>query len=236
MKKRNRQTLAASVLLAAAQVEAQDRVDLRAIAVDRYEVTIERFAAFSRATGRVTQAEREGGGHEWQGAWQRRAGWTFMRPFGDEPVDARWPAVHVSWFEARDFCLWAGGRLPSRSEWERAAYEEHGPGAPAGFAVDRIYRYPVGASADGANVNANDAWPRLAPVGATRQGVNGLYDMGGNAWEWLADRRDETALTAGGSWWYGAPQMQADAMQWKPASFYVAYVGFRCVYDRRASK
>ncbi len=41
------------------------------------------------------------------------------------------------------------------------------------------------------------------PVGTTKRGVNGLYDMGANVWEWLADRRGEDALTAGGSWWYG---------------------------------
>jgi formylglycine-generating enzyme required for sulfatase activity len=68
-------------------------------------------------------------------------------------------------------------------------------------------------------------------VATTKRGVNGLYDMGANAWEWLADREADKALTAGGSWWYGPEQMRAGAMQWKPADFYVVYIGFRCVYD-----
>jgi formylglycine-generating enzyme required for sulfatase activity len=42
--------------------------------------------------------------------------------------------------------------------------------------------------------------------------VNGLYEMGGNVWEWLADRRNGDALTAGGSWWYDAEQTTAEAM------------------------
>ena len=57
--------------------------------------------------------------------------------------------------------------------------------------------------------------------------------MGGNAWEWLADRRGEEALTAGGSWWYGPAQTRAEGAQWKPASFHAVYIGFRCAYDLR---
>jgi len=54
--------------------------------------------------------------------------------------------------------------------------------------------------------------------------------MGANVWEWLADRQGDAALTAGGSWWYGPSKTRAEGMQWKPASFYAVYVGFRCVY------
>lgn len=81
------------------------------------------------------------------------------------------------------------------------------------------------------NTSGRDPWQRQARVGATRRGVNGLYDMGGNVWEWLADRRGGEALTAGGSWWYGLPQTQAAGVQWKAADFYAVYVGFRCAYD-----
>jgi formylglycine-generating enzyme len=56
--------------------------------------------------------------------------------------------------------------------------------------------------------------------------------MGGNVWEWIANRRGDEALSAGGSWWYGTAQTTAEAAQWKPADFYAVYVGFRCVYDQ----
>lgn len=55
--------------------------------------------------------------------------------------------------------------------------------------------------------------------------------MGANVWEWIADRRGNDALTAGGSWWYGPEQTRAEGAQWKPADFYAVYVGFRCAYD-----
>ena len=54
--------------------------------------------------------------------------------------------------------------------------------------------------------------------------------MGANVWEWLADRRENEALTAGGSWWYGPEQTKVDGMQGKPADFYVVYIGFRCIF------
>lgn len=216
-----------------AQAPGPDRVALNGFAIDRHEVTIFQFTEFARATGLTTAAEREGGGHEWGQGWERRAGWSFRRPFGAAADSIQWPAVHVSWNEARAYCAWAGGRLPTRAEWTSAAYTEQGGGAQAGFTRGRTYPYPTGDTASGANTNGTDRWPRLAAAGTTRPGVNGLYDMGANAWEWLADRRGDDALTAGGSWWYGEDQMRAESMQWKPATFYAVYVGLRCVYDAR---
>ena len=218
-------------LIAALPTIARDVVALPGFAMDRSEVSIARFDEFARATGRMTAAEREGGGYEWGQGWERRPGWTFRQPFGETPANPQWPAVHVSWQEASDFCRHAGGRLPTRSEWTLAAYTEQGPGVADGFRPGQVYPFPTGDTPAGANTSGSDPWPRLAPVATTKRGVNGLYDMGANAWEWLADREADKALTAGGSWWYGPEQMRAGAMQWKPADFYVVYIGFRCVYD-----
>ncbi|KAF5882358.1 SUMF1/EgtB/PvdO family nonheme iron enzyme [Rhizobium leguminosarum bv. viciae] len=208
---------------------ASDRVTLNGFAIDRSEVSIADFADFADDRNFRTEAERAGGGHEWGSGWERRPGWTFRTPFGNAPDNMTEPAVHVSWPEARDYCASAGGRLPTRAEWELAAYHEHGGGE--NFLVDRTYPYPTGETPDGANINENDPWPRHAPARATRAGVNGLYDMGGNVWEWLSEREGANALTAGGSWWYGPDKMRRQAMQWKPADFYVVYIGFRCAYD-----
>jgi formylglycine-generating enzyme required for sulfatase activity len=87
----------------------------------------------------------------------------------------------------------------------------------------------VGDEPDGMNNNRR----AHVAVGTTKRGVNGLYDMGANVWEWMADRRGDEALTAGGSWWYGPAQARADGAQWKAASFYAVYIGFRCAYDVR---
>jgi len=138
--------------------------------------------------------------------------------------------VHVSWSEAREYCSATGGRLPTWEEWEKAAYTETRANPEDEFERGRTYPYPVGDKPDGMNTSGGDLWPPHATVGATKRGVNGLYDMGGNVWEWLADRRGSEALTAGGSWWYGADKTRSSAVQWKSADFYAVYIGFRCVY------
>lgn len=228
--------LACSVAMPVASIAATpdrgaaEAATVGALRIDRTEVTVARFAAFLEATGRRSVAEREGGGYEWGAGWERRPGWTFRAPSGTaaRPDD---PAAHVSWFEAAEFCAWAGGRLPGRDEWAEAAYVERRPRPPAPFVTGRSYPYPTGDTPDGANLSGpGDRFERHAPAGATTAGVNGLHEMAGNLWEWLADERGEDRLTAGGSWWYGASQTQASGMQWKPAKFFAVYVGFRCVY------
>ena len=203
-----------------------EKVKIGAFSIDRTEVTIAAFAEFAEQTGLSTAAEREGGGFEWGAGWERREGWTFRSPFGGKAIP-REPAVHVTWHEAKAFCAHVGGRLPTRAEWAAAAYTEVRDAPTDGFETGRTYAYPVGGASDGMNANGR----RHMPVGTTRRGVNGLFDMGANVWEWLADRRGEDALTAGGSWWYGPSKTRVDGMQWKPAAFYAVYVGFRCAYD-----
>lgn len=205
------------------------RENLGKFAIDRTEVTIGQFRNFAADKALKTAAEQEGGGHEFAGGWIRRRGWTWATPFG-EPGSEDEPAVHVSWNEARDYCLAVGGRLPTLEEWERAAYTEARANPTDDFVNGRTYPYPVGDKPDGMNTSGRDRWPRHAAVGTTKRGVNGLYDMGGNVWEWLADRRGDEALTAGGSWWYGADKTKASAVQWKSADFHAVYIGFRCVY------
>jgi formylglycine-generating enzyme required for sulfatase activity len=213
------------------EVYAVDVVRLANFAIDRNEITITRFEAFIQSRAVLSAAEREGGGHEWGAGWERRAGWTYLAPFGETARDKRLPAVHVSWLEANEFCKWAGGRLPTRAEWSEAAYREQRRDAPPGLRKGEIYPYPTGPMGEGVNTSDADPWPQLAPTATTKAGVNGLFDMGGNAWEWLADRDGASALTAGGSWWYDQGKLKADSMLWKPAAFYAVYVGFRCAYE-----
>jgi formylglycine-generating enzyme len=224
---------ATSAKVATTSSQPADGVTVGSFRIDRTEVTVSRFDAFLKATGRRSTAELEGGGYEWGAGWERRPGWTFRAPSG-RPARPDDPAAHVSWSEAADFCAWAGGSLPTREQWVAAAYTEGRAAPPAPFATGRTYPYPTGETSAGANLSgAADGFERHSPAGATPAGVNGLHDMAGNVWEWLADARGDERLTAGGSWWYGAAQTRADGMQYKPARFFAVYVGFRCVHPVR---
>jgi len=215
--------------------------------IARTETTVAQFRRFVQATGTVTRAERAGGGQVYEAGWTTKPGWTWARPLGVPAADDE-PAVHVDFTEAQAFCRWAGGRLPTDAQWVRAAYTETRPAPPAPLQRGKTYPFPTGDSPVGAQClgdcgAAADAravrhgahlWRGRghAAVTATPAGVNGLHDMGANAWEWVdeppgaggsAERR-----TRGGSWWYGSGQMRADHLQGKPPETTVVYIGFRC--------
>jgi len=209
--------------------------DLGGLQIDRTEVTIGQFSGYVQATGIRTRAEVEGGGFEYVGGWQRRAGWNWRLPEGVSVV-LELPAVHLTQAEAASYCEWAGGRLPAAHEWKRAAFTESRAKPPTPWIRGRTYPWSTGDSPEGANTSDPDPWSRAAPVHLTRAGVNGLHDMGGNVWEWAVDARGNERQTLGGSWWYPPYQMKADVEAWKPADFYAVYIGFRCVYDMKKSK
>ncbi|MBY0408999.1 MAG: formylglycine-generating enzyme family protein [Burkholderiaceae bacterium] len=216
----------------------------------RTETTVGQFGRFVQSTGLITQAERQGGGEVYEVGWVRKAGWTWRTPYGPQaPAVADEPAVHVTYDEAQAFCQWAGGRLPSDAQWVRAAYTEQRDNPPTPLQTGRTYPYPTGAEPTGAQC-LNDCGTAAAQravrhgarlsrgaghalVTSTPAGINGLKDMGGNAWEWVDEppggKGSDSRLTRGGSWWYGAAQMRADHLQSKPGNTAVTYIGFRCV-------
>jgi sulfatase modifying factor 1 len=222
---------------------AEDLQAIRGFAIDRKEVSIAQFARYAQATGTVTAAEKAGGGSTFEGGWVQRKGWTWRTPFGLQASDNE-PAVHITFAEARAYCRWAGQRLPTDAEWMEAAYTERRAQPPAGFTTGQTYPYPTGSTPQGANclgdcgaapTPAAYAHPEIttrgrghAPTGSTKAGVNGLFEMGANAWEWTDGGTDSARPTRGGSWWYGAAQMHRDHVQTKPPDTAVVYIGFRC--------
>ncbi|MFF4734306.1 ergothioneine biosynthesis protein EgtB [Streptomyces sp. NPDC001262] len=114
--------------------------------------------------------------------WRREGGSWIRRRFGTvEPVPPEEPVLHVSWYEAAAYAAWAGRRLPTEAEWEKAA--RHDP------RTGRSRRYPWGdedPSSDVANLGQRHLRP--APVGAYPGGASplGVRQLIGDVWEWTA--------------------------------------------------
>lgn len=91
------------------------------------------------------------------------------------PGEDRLPVVYITWFDARNYCAWAGKRLPTEAEWEKAARGTDG----------RLF--PYGDTFDAKKSNSPQSGiGRLMPVGSFPQGKSpyGLFDVAGNVWEW----------------------------------------------------
>ncbi len=130
--------------------------------MDKLEVTNQEFERFVQETGYVTDAEK--------------AGDTSWRYYAEGKPQH--PVVKVSWNDAVAYCGWAGKRLPTEAEWEKAA---RGTDART---------YPWGNQWDAAKANAKEAGHRgTTAVGSFPAGASpyGVLDMAGNVAEWTTD-------------------------------------------------
>ena len=172
-------------------------------------VTNQQFATFVKATGHVTDAEREGwsfvfgalvtdpaavtgrvAGAEW---WYAVEGACWRAPHGpgsDAGTLQNHPVVHVSARDAEAYCAWSGTRLPTEAEWERAARgglegalhpwgDELRPGG--------AWRCNIWQGDFPRRNTLDDGHLGTAPVKTYRPNAYGLFQMTGNVWEWTAD-------------------------------------------------
>ncbi|MDX3235569.1 ergothioneine biosynthesis protein EgtB [Streptomyces sp. ME03-5709C] len=114
--------------------------------------------------------------------WHREGGAWLRRRFGvTEPVPHEEPVLHVCWYEADAYARWAGRRLPTETEWEKAARHEPATG--------RSRRYPWGDADPGPeHANLGQRHLRPAPVGGYPAGASplGVRQLVGDVWEWTA--------------------------------------------------
>ena len=142
-----------------ADEKPRHRVTLDAFYIDKHEVTNARYGRFMGATGRSVPTY-------WNDS-------TWNSP--------QQPVVGVSWDDADAYCKWAGKRLPTEAEWEKAARGTDGR------------KYPWGEQWDASRANSVESkLGKTVPVGAYPAGASpyGALDMAGNAWEWVADWYD----------------------------------------------
>lgn len=148
----------------------QHQVYVEAFRIGKHEVSNEEYKQFTDATGhKVPYVETD---------WADPYNWnpvTRAYPAGK----ARYPVVLVSWDDAKAYCHWAGKRLPTEAEWEKAARGTDGR------------RYPWGDGWDHTKANTFEGGRgETSPVGMYPEGASpyGALDIAGNVWEWTESK------------------------------------------------
>lgn len=206
----------------------ENKLTLPDFFIDKCEVTTAQYVQFLNAV----KATKDAAGHEYLGLPQYLAIEQANGEWKPKAGKEKFPIANVTWYGATAYAQWAGKRLPTEAEWEKAA---RGPDGR---------KFPWGPDMDYKKLCFGQ--DKTVAIGSFPDGASpcGCLDMAGNVWEWTSSlfmplpyvatdgREDansaERRVAKGGSW-TGEPHIAHAAARFRPfPDFAHTYLGFRC--------